>query len=428
MALRSLGTEIDLSRCGPLRVVIEARPPRFVQGIFTMLATSVGAALVWSWLCRLDVVVEAPGRLRPTSAPIGVSPLVDPARSLGGGVARVAEVHARAGDVVAAGDVLAVLDTRALDLDIAALVATVASQRAEIELLDALAAEEVAQLKAEIDRVDAEIEHAGRQRSRDDRSRRIDLDRARASLRQLRARERDAETLHAGGHMSREELDDIKSDRRALEADAAKYGIGGATPSVEVLRRSKVTLDRKNAVELRNLELRATTARRELDRSSADLARLELARAEATLRAPIDGVVTDGNLEVGAQLDPNSVAYVIAPAEGYLFEAVVDSADAGHVAVGMPARISIDTFDHQKYGTIEGTVTYVSPDSAAADATGLRYLVRVAVPTEVIGDGERAAPLKLGLGGKLEVIVGHERLLALLLQDLEERVEVEWSP
>ena len=428
MAPTTLGTEIDLSRCGALRVVVEARPPRFVQGIFTVLAAFVGAAVVWSWLCRLDVVVEAPGRLRPTSAPIGVAPLVDPARSLGSGGARVAEVHARAGDVVEAGDVLAVLDTRALDLDIAALAVTVASQRAEIDLLDALAAEQLAQLKAEIDRVDAEIDHAARQTSRDTRSRRIDLGHARDALRRIRERERDAETLHAGGHMSREELDAIRSDRRALEADAAKFGIGGALQSVEVLRRSKITLERSTAVELRNLELRATAARRELDRSAAELARLELARAEATLRAPIAGVVTDGNLEVGAQLDPSAVAYVIAPAEGYVFEAVLASADAGHVAVGMPARIAIDTFDHQKYGTIEGTVTYVSPDSATGDATGLRYIVRVAVPTDVIGDGERAAPLKLGLGGKLEVIVGRERLLALLLQDLEERVEVEWSP
>jgi multidrug resistance efflux pump len=232
-----------------------------------------------------------------------------------------------------------------------------------------------------------------------------------------------------GGHASREELEALRRERQALDADARKLELGEATP-VEVLRRSVEVLERTAEVERLDLEVRLQSLRQAVERSRSELAKGDLALSEASLRAPIDGVVTERRVEVGGAIQSGATAFVIAPHGGYLFEAVVDSADAGHLAVGMPARIAIDTFDAQTYGTIDGTVSYVSADSAAdsADGAGLRYVVRVEVPTDVIGRGDHLAPLRLGLGGRLRVVVGRERVMALFLADLEDRFDVEWSP
>ncbi|MBX7080918.1 MAG: HlyD family secretion protein [Nannocystaceae bacterium] len=419
--------EIELGNCGPLRLTLESRPPRWLNAMFAVVTALVIAALAWSWLCKIDVVVAAPGRLRPTATPIAVAPGVDPSRGIGGNGSRVAAVNVEAGARVRKGEVLAVLDTRALELEIADLHTEIAGKTGELALIEMLIEQQRVRLDAERERVEAEIEQNGRQTWRDEKTRRIDLSNTSTTLTRVRQRERDAEKLVADGHMNREELEEIRRERRALEADTRKLGIG-TTSSVEVLRRAGVVLERSADVERTELRLRAASVSEALRTACGALARRQLALAEASLRAPIDGVVTQRNLEVGALLDPKLAAFVIAPTDGLLFEAVLDSKDAGHVEVGMPARIAIDTFDAQKYGMVDGTVVYVSADSAADEGAGLRYLVRVEVPTEVLGRGDDLAELRLGLGGRVEVLVGHERVLALLLDDLEDRFDMEWAP
>ncbi len=397
-----------------------------------MVLALVAATIAWTWLCRIEVVVAAPGRLRPTTTPVPVAATVDPGRTAG----RVAEVRVEAGARVVAGDVLAVLDTRALTLELEERRGAIAGQRAEQALLEALVLQHAAQTAAERARLDAEIDQAARTHVRSDRTRRIDLRRTATALTRLREREAEMERLVVGGHASREELEALRRERQALDADARKLELGEATP-VEVLRRSVEVLERTAEVERLDLEVRLQSLRQAVERSRSELAKGELALSEASLRAPIDGVVTERRVEVGGAIQSGATAFVIAPHGGYLFEAVVDSADAGHLAVGMPARIAIDTFDAQTYGTIDGTLSYVSADSAAEsgagdgsrnEGAGLRYVVRVEVPTDVIGRGDHLAPLRLGLGGRLRVVVGRERVLALLLADLEDRFDVEWSP
>jgi HlyD family secretion protein len=419
--------EIDLASCGPLRLMVESRPARGLSAMFFGLLALVLAAFAWSWLCEIDVVVAAPGRLRPTSAPVDVALAVDPGRAAGITGGRVAEVLVEAGDTVAPGDVLARMDTRALGLEIEELVGSIRHKRAELALLVALGERQREQTAAERTRTEAEIQHASRTVSRDARSRRIDLSRTRTALSRVREREVELERLVAAGHASREDLDALRRERQGLEADARKLELGEVA-SVEVLQRSIDVLERSAEVARTDLEVRQRALGQEIDRLEGERRRRLLALDEATLRAPIAGVVTARNVEVGASLGASTVAFVIAPADGFVFEAIVDSADAGHLEVGMPARIAIDTFDAQKYGMIEGTVAYVSPDSAAAEQAGLRYLVKVDVPASTIGIAGREAPLRLGLGGRLRVVVAHERISSLLLSDLEDRLDVEWSP
>ena len=411
--------EIDLASCGPLRAIIEARPAKWLHAAFVGAVALVLAAGAWTWLCKIDVVVAAPGRLRPTTSPIAVSAI--------GGASRVAEVRVVAGQSVVAGDILAVLDTRALTLEVTELRGTIASRQAEQSLLRALGDHQAEQVEAERARTRAEIEQASHSHVRDDRTRRIDLSRTSKALAQVREREAEAARLFAGGHASREELAALRREREALEADARKLQLGQAPP-VEVLERSLEVISRSADVEGLNLEVRIQSLQQSLDLAGSELAKREFAMAEATLRAPIDGVVSESRVEVGSSIEANGTAFVIVPDDGYFFEGVVNSADAGHLALGMLARVEIDTFDPRKYGMIEGTIAYVSADSAAGDTEGPGYVVRVEVPTDVIGHGNQVARLRLGLGGRLRVVVGRERVLSLLLADLEDRVGVEWSP
>jgi hypothetical protein len=46
----------------------------------------------------------------------------------------------------------------------------------------------------------------------------------------------------------------------------------------------------------------------------------------------------------------------------------------GHLREGLPARIKLDAFDHQRYGVATGTVSFIAPDSGTQDGHTARYL------------------------------------------------------
>src|SRR5262245_1125077 len=95
----------DLSECREFALVLQARPPRLVHAALILASLLLGTAVTWSALTQADLVVRAPGRVRPTNPPTKViyTPRGEGAATGLGG--RVAEVRFKAGDEVRAGDV-----------------------------------------------------------------------------------------------------------------------------------------------------------------------------------------------------------------------------------------------------------------------------------------------------------------------------------
>src|SRR5262245_41971610 len=106
---------LEVADCGEYRLALQARPPGIVHGSLLLLVSLLGAALAWSAATKANLVVRAPGRVRPVTAPMKV---YNAARgevlsaSAGG---RVAEVKDRAGDLVRRGGIIRRLATGRLD-------------------------------------------------------------------------------------------------------------------------------------------------------------------------------------------------------------------------------------------------------------------------------------------------------------------------
>jgi len=124
-------------------------------------------------------------------------------------------------------------------------------------------------------------------------------------------------------------------------------------------------------------------------------------------------------------VQPAQNMFSISPESGLRVDAAVSVADVGRLHVGLPARIRIDAFDWQRYGTITGTIRQISPDAEAiSNGGGLVYTVRIELDREDIGRGDLRGQLKLGMTGMVEVITGHEHLLALLLGRLHQAISL----
>jgi multidrug efflux pump subunit AcrA (membrane-fusion protein) len=138
-----------------------------------------------------------------------------------------------------------------------------------------------------------------------------------------------------------------------------------------------------------------------------------------------DGIVTTGDVKVGDILEGGKPVVEIAEQQGFRFEASVPSEEVGHLLLGMPARIKLDAYNYQQYGTVAGTVEFISADSGIPQGQPqATYRVRIRVESEEVGRGEFRGQVKLGMAGQVDIVTGQESLLRLLVKRIRQTISL----
>lgn len=418
----------SLAECSEFRQTLEARPPVVVHGTALVLAVLLGVAFAWAALTKANLVVRAVGRVRPI---VPATRVTLPAggeivRLTSGG--RVRKVAFRLGDAVTKDQELVALDTEQLDIEIA-------RRRRVIETSE----EQLAGLERE-------SRALGRKYAADRNAAELDLAHAEEQVANEKAR-RAAQAAEAQEKV-RKAADDVDRLRRVVAKGADSQEVLAAAESrlreaKHRLAQAAVPVDEKRVAAqrarlaqaeeehgLRKEELSRTRTRLQGEAAAArsELQTLAIERRRAILRSPITGVVTDGHVKPGDVLEPGKPVFEVAEQSGFLFEAAVPSDEVGHLRVGLPVRIRLDPYDYQKYGVLEGTVRFLSPDSVVLDGPGGKkapfYLMRVELKTDAVERNGLRGELKFGMGGTAEVVTGQESILMLLLKKVRQAVSL----
>jgi hemolysin D len=113
----------------------------------------------------------------------------------------------------------------------------------------------------------------------------------------------------------------------------------------------------------------------------------------------------------------SSLITIVPDDEPLVVEALLLNRDAGFVRAGMKVAVKLDAYPFTRYGTLQGVVERVSPDSTVDQQRGLVFPVRVRlVDPRLVVDG-RAAKLSPGMSVQAEVVTGRRRVIDYL-----------WSP
>src|SRR6185295_8035792 len=210
------------------------------------------------------------------------------------------------------------------------------------------------------------------------RARQADFDRA--GLDYSRRRE-----LATTGAISEEEL---TSSRTAY--DTARANLAAAQQSLEAQR----VLTRGWSVE--------THPETEMARAALDTANLNLGRT--TIRAPIDGVVTQRRAQVGQRIDPGQPLMSIAPIADAYVDANFKEGQLGQVQIGQKVELKSDLYgDAVKFhGAVQGLGGGTGSAFAiipAQNATGNWIKVVQRVPVRIALEPKEltAHPLRVGL-------------------------------
>jgi HlyD family secretion protein len=275
---------------------------------------------------------------------------------------RIARVLVHEGDRVAQGQLLAVLDAQRLERAVALAAAQVAAQRQVVARLRAGSRpEEIAKARADAEAARVDGRNAERNAER-------------------------LKTLAAQHFVAAQQAEDARA-----AADAAGARLKSAQEALRLVELGP-----------RKEDIAAAEATLAANEAAAAIAQRDL--AEASLHAPVAGVIENRVLEPGDMASPQKAVFTLALAAPLWVRAYVSGPDLGRLHLGERATVRTDSYPDKRY---RAWVGYISPSAEFTPKSVETEEVRAQLVYQV-----RAfvcAPqdeLKLGMPATVEISLG----------------------
>jgi len=162
--------------------------------------------------------------------------------------------------------------------------------------------------------------------------------------------------------------------------------------------------------EYESAKLSFATATAGVVRARSDLQTALDAMDDTKLRAPLNGVIIEKNVELGTVISSpakdvggGTLVFTMANLDTVQLQALVDETDIGKVQPGLPVTITVDAYPRRPF---EGTVLKIEPKAREQqNVTMFPVLVNIANPKHL---------LKPGMNAEVEIHIGHrEDVLAV---------------
>ena len=204
----------------------------------------------------------------------------------------------------------------------------------------------------------------------------------------------------------------------------------GDVSKAEILKLQRQAVDIQGQItNRRNKYLQDSQA--ELGKAQEDLAgvlQIVVQRKEqlgfTEVRSPMDGVVRSVRITtLGGVAKPGEEIMQIVPVDDDLIiEAKVKPADIAFVKPGLPAAVKLDAYDYSIYGTLNGTVSYISVDTLNEDVRGTdQPYYRVQIKTserKLVGRNKERIDIQPGMTATVEIKTGKKTVLRYLTKPI----------
>lgn len=343
------------------------------RGVTWMVVTLVAACFAAAVLIPIDKVVTATGKLVVAQQ---ASSVIQPLET-----AIVRSVDVREGDTVKTGQLLARLDPTFATADSGALLAQVDSLSTEVDRLQAEAsgieyhpasASPIAILQSAIflqrkaERAFKNENYTQKISSLQSQIQRAVSDVYAYSERlkvatEVEQKRAELERLQVGSQLNRLAATDSRLEiKRGLDNAAAQ-----AAQSARDLEAMQAERDAYNQNWRAQVSQDLTEQGRKLSDAQENLKKAQLRRRLVELHADQDSIVLNvAKVSPGSVMQSGEQLMSLVPVNAALeAEVNVSGQDAGFVQPADPVMIKLDTLPFTQYGTVDGSVRFVSPDS-----------------------------------------------------------------
>ncbi len=348
--------------------------------------------------------------------------------------APVTEVLVAAGDVVRAGDVLARVDTTAIDADVASTELDVAAAQDALEAVQAPPTDiEIAQAQLSIDSATASLSSASQTGSTDTdvEVARLNEELAKNSLWQAQLNQgiSESRSRSAGNYATDIQTQtSLAGSETSVETAALSYTEtvnDGPDQSQLASASASLMSAQANMDELMAGASEADLRQAQIDLETAQLALsiVEQQRDDATLVAPFDGIVAAVDVAVG-EMPVSTGAITLINTSSYSITLSVDEKDIAQVSEGQAVNVTISALN----ATLTGRVTEIGL-APADDADLVTYNVEVTLnPTDVQVRPGMSAVANVVLNQVDNVIVVPNRFITTDATTGQSTVKVQTAP
>ena len=194
--------------------------------------------------------------------------------------------------------------------------------------------------------------------------------------------------------------------------------------SLELLEEERLILEPlvddkvEPRINLIRLLQRISTAQSEYQATLDQIPNLQDKLKRTSVRAPMDGIINRIlNNTTGGVVQPASPILEIIPLNDELIiEVEVSPTDIAYVIKGQKAIVQLSAFDFAVYGSLEGEVLNVSPDTVTKDDGSTWYVCLVSIPADGITSMSRELQLLPGMQATVNIVSGSKTILSYLMQ------------
>lgn len=317
----------------------------------------------------------------------------------------ITKLDVKQGDMVRAGQILARLDTRSLELQLAQADANLSAAQAKLDALKNPASADVAAAQAAVVSAEATLAQLKLPTQNDIAIAKADLDKAGAAVARAQA---DYDRIGGASNP----FVALTPQALALQQATLDYQKAAAlynakiNPSDSQTKQAQASLEQARA----NLLRLTTPSANDLKGAQANVDQLRAARdlaqargEDAIIRAPFDGLVTHVDLDLGSFVPAGRAIIGVADISALQVKLNIDETDIARVQVGQAVTLGLDAYPD---ANLNARVSDV-----AASATTVQGVVNYIV-TVTVNPGN--VPAKIGMTANANVVVAQKENVLLV--------------
>jgi len=218
------------------------------------------------------------------------------------------------------------------------------------------------------------------------------------------------------------EVDYLQLQQREVEIEGELESV-----SISVPRIQSTVEEGRRKLEQARLDF-SNKAKRELNEVLSEISRIAETQtalkdrvSRTTLRSPVKGIVQRLHANtIGGVVTPGSDVLEIIPIEdALLIEVRIKPADIAYISVGQETRLKFTAYDFAIYGSLKGSVIFVSADTVT-DKEGISYYVaRIRPEKPYLGHELQAMQIKVGMTSEADIITDKKSILEYLLKPIK---------
>lgn len=202
------------------------------------------------------------------------------------------------------------------------------------------------------------------------------------------------------------------------QEDSAEILIESARAKISQAEQNLVSLNQNYSTELVQMVVEKD---KEILEAKSNLDKMHKRYKMHNLEAPMNGKVSGiGAHTIGGVVTSAQPIVTIVP-EGtpLIIEASVMNKDIGFIEEGQACDTKLDAFPFQKYGVIEGKISYISPDAFEDEKLGYVYKIRIKPDEEIIQLENKVLRMSTGMTSSVEVKLDRRKVIEFFLPAID---------